>query len=138
MIDFLSSPLAKFFFVPLITIIVGLFIRVSSINDKYKIDTKECFFLGPDFISAGLLLVFVELCNSFQAGGAFVGNSSGIVTSLVLCFLSILFMPFWIRKFGYMEEPITHGYSHHLLKGIIIPDVWGLAVLYCILKYIGQ
>lgn len=138
MIDFLSSPLAKFFFVPLITIIVGLFIRVSSINDKYKIDTKECFFLGPDFISAGLLLVFVELCNSFQSARASVDNSSGIVTALVLCFLSILFMPFWIRKQGYKEEPITHGFSHHLWKGIIIPDIWGLVVLYCILKFIGQ
>lgn len=138
MIEFLSSSLAKFFFVPLITIIVGLFIKVSSVNDKYKTDTKEWFFLGPDLISAGLLIVFVELCNSLQLSNAVEGNNSGVVSALVLCFLSILLMPFWIRKTGYEEQPIMHGFSHHFWRGIIIPDIWGLAVLFFILKFIGQ
>lgn len=137
MIEFLSSPLAKFFFVPLITILVGLFIKVSSVNDRYKVDTKEWFFLGPDLISAGLLIVFVELCNRLQQSAPIVDNLSGIVTALVLCVLSILLMPFWIRKVGYIEQPITQGFSHHLLTGIILPDLWGVIVLFVILKLIG-
>lgn len=138
MLDFLSSPLAKFFFVPLITILVGLFIKVSSVNDKFKTDIKEWFFLGPDLISAGLLLVFVELCNNLQQTTMTSTDNSGIVIALVLCTLSILFMPFLIRKYGYVEQPFTQGYSHHFWWGIIIPDIWGLAVLFSILKFIGQ
>ena len=138
MLEFLSSPLAKFFLVPLITILIGLFIKVSSVNDKFKTDTKEWFFLGPDLISAGLLLVFVELCNNLQQTSMSSTDNSGIVIALVLSTLSILLMPFWIRKFGYVEQPIIQGYSHHFWRGIVVPDIWGLAVLFSILKCIGQ
>jgi len=137
MIDFLSSPIAKFFFVPLITILVGLFIKFSSVNDRCQVDNKEWFYLGPDLISAAFLLVFVELCNSVKAMSDNSSFNSGIITALVLCIISILFMPLWIRKIGYKKQPIMQGYNHHFWWGIVVPDVWGLIVLFLILKLLG-
>lgn len=127
---FLSSPLTKFFLVPLLTVLLSFIIKVTSVNDKYPIDSAELFFLGPDMLSAGILLVFIELCNA--------GVSAGVIWALVLCGISLLLMPLWIRKLGCKVGPITNFWGHHLWRGIIIPDLWGVALLYGILQFLSK
>lgn len=138
MLQFLGSSLAKFFFVPILTVVLGMVIKVSSSNDKMRINGRELFFLGPDLLSAGFLLVFVELCNSIQnnitvANGSMVGFNTGLLTALLLCIVSLLLMPLWIRKLGYQNTRFP-WVQHKLWLGIIIPDLWGCALLFGILK----
>ena len=138
MFEYLGSPLAKFFFVPLLTAILGLIIKVSSVNDKYPLELSEWFFLGPDMISAGFLLVFVELCNAIQRNlEDGTQEFTGIIVSLLLCVASLIVMPLVIRKLGCKDIP-TAGFRHKIWWGIVLPDLWGVGLLYGILVLLSK
>ena len=125
-----SLAFIKFFAVPLLTVLLSFIIKVSSVNDKYPTDSAELFYLGPDMLSAGILLVFLELCD----GGA----SPGVIAALILCGASLIFMPLWIRKLGCKEGPVSQFWGHKFFLGIIVPDLWGVALLFAILLFLSR
>ena len=138
MLNHLGDPIAKFFIFPIVTVILSAFIKISSVNDKYSPEKSEWFYLGPDMLSAALLLVLIELCNTIKSADSTTQIQDGVVYSLLLCGCSLLFMPLLIRKHGCKGSNRTKGITHRLWPGIIIPDVWGIGLLYGILYFLSK
>jgi len=64
MTSLLSSQYFQFFAIPIVAIILAVFVRIASRNDKYHIWRKEDFAVGIDIALAAILILVTTSLNT--------------------------------------------------------------------------
>ena len=133
--SFISLPITRYLFIPIITVIIGTWARYSSQNDKYDLAKRDLFYWSHDIIVSGFIVVFVDFANNCSASGTTVPVTIILkfIGCLFVCLSGLIVVGFIIRKFGW-EKPIPAIVRLHLWKGIIIPNVIAVSVLWIIFK----
>lgn len=134
MFEFLSSPFFKYIILPLLTVALTIFIKVSSRPDKQTYVTREDFAVG---INLCVTAIFVLVTKCVIISGNLVGNiDSGkierylnlLLTSALLSsamIVSVFVLSFFIRRNAW-------EYDMRRMKmtwGVVIPDIVGLVFL---------
>lgn len=65
-ISYLGKSESKYVVVPLITIILGLVLRLICQNDKFVYSHREYFYWAPNLLTSALLVIFLDYCKHSQ------------------------------------------------------------------------
>lgn len=132
-IGYLGNPESKYVVVPLITIILGLILRLVCQNDKFVYSHREYFYWAPNLLTSALLVIFLDYCNHSQS---VIPNKDEYVDSVVTAFMVWFFTLFLemglIRKWGW--DVVNGKPRPSLIGGIVAPDVIGIILLYAVLR----
>ena len=131
-ISYLGKSESKYVVVPLITIILGLVLRLICQSDKFVYSHREYFYWAPNLLTSALLVIFLDYCNHSQV---MIPNKDayvdGVMTAFIVWFCTLFIVIEVIRKWGWS---IVAGRPRPtLLGGIIVPDAIGIMLLYSVL-----
>ena len=123
-----------YFVIPLVTVILSVFLKMVSRNDKYVFFKKEDLAIGLE-ISLASLIIFLTYCTTIASNIATENNpanSEMVKMKLMQAPWIILAMVtgMWgistlIRKLGWKSE-----HSMSWPWGIIIPSIFGIICLF--------
>lgn len=131
-VSFLTTSLARFFVVPIITICIGSFLKYFFVPEQFQRFDKNFFYWGPSFIATAVLLIFVDFSTTIQNNPSELQNYClSLVPALIsTVFFSVLII-FVIKKYAW-----RHGRYNsediEFLRGILIPDLLGVLMLFFI------
>lgn len=139
--DLLTKPYFLLVAVPLITVCLGVFLKIVSRNDQHAAFKKEDLAVGLE-VSITALIIFitesVRLANALAAN-----NPQGIpnlddkvvaVPWILLAFIvGIWSVSTLIRKVGWRTDS-----ELRVFWGIVVPDVFGIATLLFVVNWIGS
>lgn len=137
--NILSQPLFLHFFVPLITVVFTVFIKVVSRSDRLKRFKKEDLAIGLDIAVIALIIFITESANLAQE---LTSPSSQTLTQTINKLTVVpwvffgFFLGIWgvsslIRYFGWREDgDLKIGW------GIIAPDIFGIFLLIFVVNWI--
>lgn len=131
-ISYLGKPESKYIVVPLITIILGLVLRLVCQNDKFAYSHREYFYWAPNLLTSALLVIFLDYCNHSQID---IPNKNlyveSVITAFMAWFCTLFIVIGIIRKWGWFD---CNGRPRPtLLGGILVPDAIGVMLLYAVL-----
>jgi uncharacterized membrane protein YgcG len=140
MITILGSPYFLDFCIPLITVALSIFLKYVTRNDQHRAFRKEDLAVGLDVAATALILFITD---SVSVAAAFVKSAQPTVTAdnkLVTApwVIAAFVIGIWgvstiVRKVGWKsEDELT------LLWGIVVPNIYGIAVLIFVVHWIGS
>lgn len=140
MIKLLTSSSFKFFIIPLVTILLTIFVKFVSRNDRFSNIKKEDFAFGIDISVTALILYAMDnvtfaskIVKPNMAEIDLFKNKMLLIPWIILIFIFALWiMSTMIRKFGWENDN-----ELHLTWGVVVPDAIGVSLLTLILLLIG-
>ena len=131
-VSFLTTSLARFFVVPIITIAIGSFLKYFFVPEQWQRFNKNFFYWGPSFIATAVLLLFVDFSTTIQNYPEELQNYClSLVPALIsTVFFSVLII-FVIKKYAWRYGRVNSE-DVDLLSGILIPDLLGILMLFFI------
>lgn len=129
---FLGSSLARYIFVPLVTIVIGTIIKWFSRNDRFDYSSKSLWFWGPDLITSALILLFVDCSSQFSLMATNEIDPLVLLKAFIafiLCLLYIAIILFLIRKKGWKETKPGVPPELKIACGLVFPNMIGVLAL---------
>jgi len=143
MIDIVTNSYFIYFFVPLITILLGIFVKIVSRNDQYITFKKEDLAVGLETAVTALLILITYSVNEIislnkikipEGQKAELTDSILAVPWLILIFIVLLWgVSTVIRKLGWENAD-----ELNLFWGIILPNVFGIGSLIFVVIWISN
>lgn len=135
-VSFLTTSLARFFVVPIITIAIGSFLKYFCVPEQHQRFDKNFFYWGPSFIATAVLLLFVDFSTTIQNHPEELQSYClSLVPALIsTVFFSVLII-FVIKKYAWRYGRMSSE-DVEFLPGILIPDLLGIIMLFFIWYYL--
>lgn len=142
MADFIASGFFRYFVVPLAAVVLSIFVKKVSQNDKYSTFSKEDFAVGLELaLTALLLFIGYSVSLAQRISGRVSGSDSlpdnlderfVLIPWIVLVFVFGLWaMSTLVRKFGWRSRD-----EMNWACGVILPLIWGLLTLVFVVLWI--
>lgn len=136
---FLADPNFLNFFVPLITVVFSIFLKIVSRNDKFVLFKKEDLAVGLELAVTALILFITQSANlAHQLVFQTASNTSQVsdkltaVPWIILAFiLGIWGVSSLVRWFGWESNDRLRFW-----RGIIAPNLFGLVLLGFVVNWI--
>lgn len=130
--ELLRDPNSKYFLVPLTVAVLGVLAKWISSNDKVGIRRpSELFYLSPNLLVANFIMIICEFSKY-----ALVDKSKQQLFH-DSCFSALMFnigasiaITLWIRMWGWN----TYSRELRLWRGILLPDLFAIAVMYFVFR----
>jgi len=137
----LAQPWFLHFVVPLVAVLLGIYLKFVTRNDRHTPFMKEDLAVGLE-ISVTALIIYVTGCVA-NANAAVNTNDPAIkiqleeklmpVPWLLLAFvLGIWGISTLVRKIGWKTES-----ELKIIWGIVVPDLFGIVMLILVVNWIG-
>ena len=130
----LSTPEARYFVVPIITLLLANLAKFFCQKDS--VFSRESFYWGPNIVMTAILIVFVDFSNRIMSEPDKISFSIHTMTALGLCFVILIGMMAFIKLCGWdNDEKDKTKYRIRKWRGVVIPDLLGFMTLYIILNF---
>lgn len=123
----LSSPYFQFIAIPIAAIILAVFVKIVSRNDKFHISRKEDYAVGMEIAIAAILILGT---NSLNTSATLPAGASVV---LLLSILGLWIVSTIVRKYGWKNKDDMNWWA-----GIIFPYLYGLAILFITIVLISS
>jgi len=138
---FLAQPLFLFFFVPLITVVLTILLKLVCRNDKNFRPKKEDFAVGLDIAVIALVFLIKESANlahqiMIQTTPAPTATVDKLIVApwiMLAWVIGILGVALVVRYRGYKDSG-----ELNIWCGIVAPDIVGIAFLFYIIHWISK
>jgi hypothetical protein len=141
--EFFTSAVFKYFLVPLATVFLNVFVKVSSRNDRFSSFSKEDVSVGLQIAMTAIILFIANSVAISQKISSASNPSSPEVIALqkqlmvspwIIFFLVLLLwgVSTLVRKFGWESKD-----SQTWFVGVILPFIYGVITLAFVVTWIG-
>jgi hypothetical protein len=136
---FLASPYFKYFFVPLITSFLCIFVKWVSRNDRFISFRKEDLAVGLELTVASIIIFITDSVNLADTlvnkhGDQILQEKYVTIPWIILAFIVGLWgISTIVRKWGWKNEN-----DLNIFCGIIAPNMFGIISLIFVVSWIGK
>lgn len=131
LISVLQTPESKFVLMPIVTIIAGVIIKQLCQNDKIDKSSRDLFYWTPNFLVSNFILICGEFSNHIDKVEQLEFTRS-CFNAMILNVVGGAFICLWIRRWGWN---VNQNYLR-VWRGIFIPNVYAIILMYVVLKTI--
>lgn len=136
MIDFFSGSQFRFFWLPLITVVLTILIKAAFKRQTMKFLEKEDFAIGPNLITTSIFIVVSKISIvALNINDQRLTTLSGteiimrLVIYLLLMLVGLVILMTIVSRYGWETDMVAHRQCLKTFPGIVLPDIVGLAYL---------
>lgn len=134
--EILRDPNSKYFLVPITVAILGVLAKWVCSNDKIGIKRPiELFYLAPNLLVANFILIICEFSRyNYIVDSKQLKFHDICFSALLFNIGATIFISLWIRFMGWNQSTKRL----RAWKGIVLPDLLAVVVMYFVFKMMAE